>query len=491
MNKQKNNFFSNNLSRHRFATIICTIGPTCNTLDMLKKLIYAGMNVARLNFSHGTHEEKKQLIKLIRKAEKETGKPIAILQDLQGPKLRVGELKGGGPVNLINDSTVTLTTEPCFGTAEKFYVDYKNLPNEVQPGDPVLLADGTIALQVIKKSNKEVKCRIIHGGELFPRKGVNLPGVKMSVPSLTPKDVKDLKFGVEHGVDWIALSFVREAKDITKLRARIKRLRSSLKKLPTSIPPKIIAKIEKPEAVENLDDILDKTDGIMVARGDLGVELNISKVPIIQKEMIHLANKIGKPVITATQMLESMTHAAIPTRAEASDVANAIFDGTDAVMLSAETAFGKFPEEAVKALNLISRQAEYSHLFNPGRCEIKSNTMHAIAASASDTAEEINASSVVVYTYSGNAAIKVASFRPKRPILALCTNVDVARQLMVYWNIKTITVRECKNINQMLTLADKKVIEANCGKSGDSYVLIAGTPGESGKTDFLHVRKLK
>ena len=490
MNK-KTNFFSNVLPRHRFATIVCTIGPTCNTLPMLKKLIYAGMNVARLNFSHGTHEEKKHLIKLIRKAEKETGRPIAILQDLQGPKLRVGELKGGGPINLINGKTVTLTTVPCFGTAEKFYVDYKNLHNEVKPGDPILLADGTIALQVIKKNNTEVLCKIIHGGELYPRKGVNLPGVKMSVPSLTPKDVKDLKFGVEHGVDWIALSFVREAKDIIKLRARIKKLRAALKKLPTSIPPKIIAKIEKPEAVENLTAILDATDAIMVARGDLGVELSISKVPVVQKEMIHLANKVGKPVITATQMLESMTQASIPTRAEASDVANAIFDGTDAVMLSAETAFGKFPEEAVKSLNLISRQAEYSHLFNPKCCEIRSNTMHAIAASASDTAEEIGASSVVVFTYSGNAAIKVASFRPKRPILALCTNIDVARQLMVYWNIKTITVPECKTLKRMIKLADEKVKEANCGKTGDNYVLIAGTPGESGKTAFLHVRKLK
>ena len=491
MNKQKKDFFSSNLSRHRFATIICTIGPTCNTPELLTKLAYAGMNVARLNFSHGTHDEKKRLIKIIRKVEKETGKTIAILQDLQGPKLRVGELKGGGPVNLVNDATVTLTTEPCFGTAEKFYVDYKNLPNEVKPGDPILIADGTIALQVIKKNKVEVLCKVIHGDELYPRKGVNLPGVKMSVPSLTPKDIKDLKFGVEHGVDWIALSFVREAKDITKLRARIKKIRSSLKKLPTSIPPKIIAKVEKPEAVENLNAILEAADSIMVARGDLGVELSISRVPVIQKEMIHLANKIGKPVITATQMLESMTHAAIPTRAEASDVANAIFDGTDAVMLSAETAFGKFPVESVKALDLISRQAEYSHIFNPGRCEITSNTMHAIASSASDTAEEINASCVVVFTYSGNSAIKVASFRPKQPILALCTNVDVARQLMVYWNIKTITIPECKTLKRMVNLADKKVLESNCGKSGDNYVLIAGAPGESGKTAFLHVRKLK
>ncbi len=491
MNKQKKDFFSSNLSKHRFATIVCTIGPTCNTPEILKKLVFAGMNVARLNFSHGSHDEKKRIIKIIRKVEKETGKTIAILQDLQGPKLRVGELKNGGPVNLVNGATVTLTTEPCIGTAEKFYVDYKNLPNEVKPGDPVLIADGTIALQVIKKDKVEVLCEIIHGGELNPRKGVNLPGVKMSVPSLTPKDVKDLKFGVEHGVDWIALSFVREAKDITKLRARITKLRASLKKLPTLIPPKIIAKVEKPEAVANLAEILDATDGVMVARGDLGVELSISRVPVIQKEMIHLANKIGKPVITATQMLESMTHATIPTRAEASDVANAIFDGTDGVMLSEETAFGKFPVEAVKALDLIARNAEYSHIYNPNRCDMKSNTTYAIAASASDTAEEINASCVVVFTYSGNSAIKVASFRPKRPILALCTNVDVARQLMVYWNIKTVTVPECKTLKQMINLADKKVLESNCGKAGDNYVLIAGTPEESGKTSFLHVRKLK
>ena len=229
----------------------------------------------------------------------------------------------------------------------------------------------------------------------------------------------------------------------------------------------------------------------MVARGDLGVELSISRVPVIQKEMIHLANKIGKPVITATQMLESMTHATIPTRAEASDVANAIFDGTDGVMLSEETAFGKFPVEAVKALDLIARTAEDSHIYNPQRCDMKSNTTYAIASSASDTAEEINASCVVVFTYSGNSAIKVASFRPKRPILSLCTNVDVARQLMVYWNIKTVTVPECKTLKRMITLADQKVLEANCGKPGDDYVLIAGAPGQSGKTAFLPVRKLK
>jgi len=401
-----NNFFRET-PKHRRVTLICTIGPATSSQEMIDQLVECGMDVARLNFSHGSHKQKADIITRIRSAEKRAGRPIAILQDLQGPKLRVGELRGGKPVELKTGMSVTISTAPCFGTAERLYVDYPHLSKETKRGDAILLSDGTITLRVAHThpAANEIECDIIHGGLLYPRKGVNLPGVKLSIPSLTDKDKDDLVFGIEHGVDWVALSFVREADDIESLRKRITELRMRLGHTTNSVPPKIIAKIEKPEAVFAIASILEAADGIMVARGDLGVEMKQAIVPVIQKEIISLANTKGKPVITATQMLESMVHAPIPTRAEASDVANAVFDGSDAIMLSAETAAGEFPLEAVQYLDRIARETETSPLFSPRRPSPSRSISESIAASACEMAGNIRAACIVVFTHTGASVI--------------------------------------------------------------------------------------
>ncbi len=490
MNKQENSFFSDTTTKHRHATIICTIGPACDSYEMLKKLIKAGMDVARLNFSHGDHEQKKRIIRLIKKAEKETGKPIAILQDLQGPKLRVGEFRGGKPVELISGQKVIITTAPCFGTAEKFSVNYPKLPKEVRKNDPILLADGTITLKVLSATKHEVVCKIIHGGALSAHKGVNLPGVRLSIPALTEKDKKDLEFGVKEGVNWIALSFVRKAKDIIDLRKRILKIYNSLPYNKNSFPPKIIAKIEKPEGVNNFSEITEETDGIMVARGDLGVEINPWKVPVIQKEIISFANKLNKPVITATQMLVSMVNSPIATRAETSDVANALFDGADAVMLSEETAMGKFPIEVVKYMDKIAKETETSVLFNPVKYSPTGDVADAVASSAAEIANNIKASCIVVFTHTGSAAIQVAQFRPKMPILALCTNKNVARQLKLYWNITAVSAPICKTRQRLFKIAKENVLQAGFGKTGDNYVIIAGESSDPGKTNWVQAKEI-
>jgi pyruvate kinase len=445
------------------------------------------MDVARLNFSHGNHEQKRRIIRLIRRAEKKAGRPIAILQDLQGPKLRVGEFRGGNPVELKTGSTVTITTTPCFGSEERFFVDYASLAKDVGKDDPILLSDGSITLQVSKADATagEVYCSVLHGGILYPRKGVNLPGIKLSISSMTEKDKTDLAFGIEQGVDWVALSFVREAKDILSLRRRINRIRSRLETPGTSVPPKIIAKIEKPEAVDAIREIMDAADGIMVARGDLGVEMKQVLVPVVQKEIINMANATGKPVITATQMLESMVHAPVPTRAEVSDVANAIFDGSDAIMLSAESAVGKYPLESVAYLDRIARETEASPLFEPRRLSARNEVSDAIAASACELAGSIAASCIVVFTHTGTTAIQVARFRPKTPIVALCGNSDICRQLMVYWNIKPLKAPVCRSINRLLRVAGESVVKLGCGKPGDEYVLVAGSSVKPGRTDWV------
>ncbi len=491
MSNIENSFFSDQVANHRHATIICTIGPACESYEMLKKLIEAGMDVARLNFSHGNHKQKKRIIKLIRRAEKETGKPVAILQDLQGPKLRVGEFRGAKSVKLEDGKKVTITTDPCFGTPEKFSVNYPKLPEEVRKGDPILLADGTIILKVLSATTYEVNCKIIHGGTLSAHKGVNLPGVRLSIPALTEKDEKDLEFGVKEGVNWIALSFVRKAKDIIDLRKRIMKIYNSLPFNKKSFPPKIIAKIEKPEGVENFSEITKEADGIMVARGDLGVEINPWKVPVIQKEIIGFANKLNKPVITATQMLVSMVNSPIATRAETSDVANAIFDGADAVMLSEETAMGKFPIEVVKYMDKIAKETEASPLFKPVKYAPSGDVADAVASSATDIAKNIDASCIVVFTHTGSAAIQVAQFRPKMPILALCTNKNVARLLKLYWNITAVSAPICKTRRRLFKIARENVLQSGFGKTGDNYVIIAGESSDPGKTNWVQAKEIK
>ena len=413
----------------RRTKIVCTMGPAVSGKEKVKELIECGMDVARLNFSHGTHKQKDEIIEDVRSAAKEAGKTVAILQDLQGPKLRVGEMRGGKPVVLEDNATLVICSEPIFGTAERVFVDYPKLAEEVEVGSPILLADGSITLKVLAadKSSGEITCKVIHGGELYPRKGVNLPGVKLSISSLTKKDREDLAYGVKSGVDWIALSFVRSAADIEELRALVDEIYASLDSPVNSQKPKLLAKIEKPEALSCLAEIVAASDGIMVARGDLGVEMPLSLVPVAQKAIIAEANKAGKPVITATQMLESMINAPVATRAEACDVANAVFDGSDAVMLSAETAMGQYPKEAVSFMARVLAETEASPIYKNNLYDI-ADEMAQAACSLSDW-EKTDA--LVVYTETGETARHCSACRPKTPIFALCGNEDVARQLVL------------------------------------------------------------
>ena len=413
----------------RRTKIVCTMGPAVSGKEKVKELIECGMDVARLNFSHGTHKQKDEIIEDVRAAAKEAGKTVAILQDLQGPKLRVGEMRGGKPVVLEDNATLVICSEPIFGTAERVFVDYPKLAEEVEVGSPILLADGSITLKVLAadKSSGEITCKVIHGGELYPRKGVNLPGVKLSISSLTKKDREDLAYGVAAGVDWIALSFVRSAADIEELRSLVDEIYASLDKPVNSQKPKLLAKIEKPEALSCLAEIVAASDGIMVARGDLGVEMPLSLVPVAQKAIIAEANKAGKPVITATQMLESMINAPVATRAEACDVANAVFDGSDAVMLSAETAMGQYPKEAVSFMARVLAETEASPIYKNNLYDI-ADEMAQAACSLSDW-EKTDA--LVVYTETGETARHCSACRPKTPIFALCGNEDVARQLVL------------------------------------------------------------
>jgi len=413
----------------RRTKIVCTMGPAVSGKEKVKELILCGMDVARLNFSHGTHKQKDEIIEDVRAAAKEAGKTVAILQDLQGPKLRVGEMRGGKPVVLEDHAKLIICSEPIFGTAERVFVDYPKLAEEVEVGSPILLADGSITLKVLSadKNSGEITCEVIHGGELYPRKGVNLPGVKLSISSLTKKDREDLAYGVAKGVDWIALSFVRSAADIEELRALVDEIYASLDSPVNSQKPKLLAKIEKPEALSCLSEIVAASDGIMVARGDLGVEMPLSLVPVAQKAIIAEANKAGKPVITATQMLESMINAPVATRAEACDVANAVFDGSDAVMLSAETAMGQYPKEAVSFMARVLSETEASPIYKDNLYDI-SDEMAQAACSLSDW-EKTGA--LVVYTETGETARHCSACRPRTPIFALCADEDVARQLVL------------------------------------------------------------
>src|ERR1700694_3442994 len=387
----------------RHSKMVCTIGPASRSPRMIDRLLRAGMDVARLNFSHGTHEEHAKNISMLRAAAIEHEKPIAILADLQGPKIRTGPLAGGGPVMLRSGQKFMITTAKILGDSTRVNTVFTPLPHEVHRGDRILLSDGLIELRVEKVSGREVICQVVNGGALGEHKGINLPGIKLRVPALTPKDRADLKFALKHGADYIAVSFVRRPEDVVLAKTLVRR---AGKDTP------VIAKLEKPEAIENLDAILRVADGVMVARGDLGVEMNPEKVPVVQKTIIARAREFRRPVITATQMLESMTENPRPTRAEASDVANAIFDGSDAVMLSAETASGAYPLEAVEMMDRIIREAEANnlHVLRPSPSQFN------IAETASElichASEELHMKVIAVFTETGFTARLVSKQRP-------------------------------------------------------------------------------
>src|SRR5579883_910840 len=428
----------------RRTKIICTLGPAAQTREQIGALITAGMNIARINFSHGTQEEHAQTIQNVRAAARDAHKTIAILQDLQGPKIRVGKLSGG-QVELVPGRDLIITTEDITGTSEKISTTYEHFARDVKAGQTILLDDGLMKLRVESIKGKEVTTTVIDGGTLHEHKGINLPSTALSAPSLTEKDIDDLKFGVGQGVDFIALSFVRSAKDMDDLRKRITSLGAS-------VP--IIAKIEKPEAIACIDEVVHASDGVMVARGDLGVELPPQDVPMLQKMIVRKCNDAGVPVITATQMLESMVHNPRPTRAEASDVANAVLDGTDAVMLSEETSVGEHPIESVQMMADVCEQAEKAHryeqkLWIPGDTHPMPSE-RAIAHSACVLAERLHARAILSLTHSGTTARLISRERPSVPVIGVTTTEIIARRMCLYWGVESMLIDEFRDTDSAL-----------------------------------------
>jgi pyruvate kinase len=460
--------------------IVCTLGPATSTDDAIRSLIEAGMNVARVNFSHGTHEQHATTIAMVRRLADEMGKPIAILGDLQGPRIRVGDLPE--PIRLEVGGDVTLVHEGEERPGE-IPITYDQLANDVRVGDRILIDDGLIELLAVDVGNSRVSAKVLNGGLLKSHKGLNLPGIQVSAPSITEKDSADIRFAIDQKVDFIALSFVRRGEDIDSLRTMV---------------PKwllIIAKIEKDVALLNIDAIIRASDGVMVARGDLGVELPFEAVPGAQKRIIRLANKYGRPVITATQMLESMIEHPRPTRAEASDVANAIMDGTDAVMLSAETAAGAYPRLAVEAMTRIIREIEQRPPSKPfagaEQGEGIVTTEVAIAAATVAAVDMLGAPLVVVFTKSGFSARVVASKRPAVPILALTDEIRTYRQLALVWGVVPELVPHCQDYEEMMSRAKGAVVARELASSGDRIIVTAGVPfDQPGTTNLLKVETI-
>jgi pyruvate kinase len=465
--------------------IVCTIGPASNSTSVIEELIRAGMNVARLNFSHGTLEEHEGYIRNIRKAASKLNTPVAILQDLAGPKIRTGKL-GKKEVQLKEGAGFTLTTAKVPGDEHSVSVNLPELAENVKRGDVIFLDDGAIKLEVVNTSSEAVRCRVIVGGVLGWEKGVNVPGVNLKIPSCTEKDFHDLLFGIEHGVDFVALSFVREARDML-------RVRNFLKKRGSDIP--LIAKIEKWEALENLDKILAASDGLMVARGDLGIEILLERVPLAQKEIIRKCNHAGKPVITATQMLESMIDAPHPTRAEVTDIANSIFDGTDAIMLSGETSIGRYPAEAVQVMMKIALITEaalpYSKMLRDKGADLEPKTDDAISYAACHTAHQLGAAAIVAFTSSGSTARRVAKYRPGIPILSATPSPKQRRRLLISWGVYPYEVAEPSDVADLLAQGTRLSLETGVARKGDLIVITAGIPiGVEGTTNLLKVERV-
>jgi pyruvate kinase len=458
--------------------IVCTLGPSSSSRDALRSLIEAGMNVARINFSHSTHDQHAATIALLREIAADMKRPIAILGDLQGPRIRIGDL--AEPRELADGSDVVLVPEHV-AKGDEIPVTYDRLPDDVHVGDRILINDGLIELVVLDVDSPLVMARVIHGGRLSSHKGINLPGVRVSAPSITEKDREDVKFAVQQDLEYLALSFVRRAQDISELRSMI----------PKSML--VVAKIEKDSALENIESIVRASDGIMVARGDLGVELPFEEVPYAQKRIIALCNRLGRPVITATQMLESMITHPRPTRAEASDVANAILDGTDAVMLSAETAAGQYPRLAVEAMTRIIGEIEGKATSQWRRDERRRgdaavSTEFAIAAAGAAAVNMLNAPAMIVFTKSGFSARVVASHRPSVPILVLTDIPRTFRQLALVWGVVPELVPHCNTYDEMVRLGLEAVQRRDMARAGDRIVVTAGIPFDvPGTTNLLKV----
>jgi pyruvate kinase len=462
----------------RRAKIVCTIGPAVSTAERIAELVGAGMDIARLNFSHGTHADHAAALRLIRSESERTGKPIAILQDLCGPKIRTGS---SGPAALETGQNVTLVSGNA-GDASTLGVSYDRLAEEVHPGDRILLGDGQVELRVERVEGGQVVCRVEHGGALRAKMGVNLPSERMRGGALTEKDRADLEFGLSIGVDWIALSFVRSAGDVEELRALTERLGS---------PTPIVAKIETPSAVANIDTIVRVADAIMVARGDLGVELPPERVPVVQREIIGTCRIHKKPVIVATEMLQSMVDSPRPTRAEASDVATAVFGGTDAVMLSGETATGNYPVRACQMMDRIVREAEGSPFFEPRPSDPSSATPEAIAHAAARIAREIGAKVIVALTQSGGTARLVSKARPSVPILALSPDQKTLARLALFWGVSPRALDVVTDLELLNQRVRALIVESALADRGDSFVLVYGAPiGAGGATNAVRVESV-
>ncbi len=464
--------------------IVCTIGPASEQKEVFAELVKKGLNVARLNFSHGDHQEHLARIDMIKEVREELNRPVAILLDTKGPEIRTGKFSVP-VVELEEGQEFILTTEDYLGDQNKCQVSYQGLPNDVKPGDHVLIDDGLIDLEVLSTTATDVVTRVLNAGPVKNNKGVNVPGVAINLPAITPKDESDIKFGLENGIDFIAASFIRKEADVMEIR--------KILEANGGHDVHIISKIENQEGMDNLEEILEVSDGLMVARGDLGVEIPTEQVPLAQKKMIRMCNEAGKPVITATQMLDSMIRNPRPTRAETTDVANAIFDGTDAIMLSGETAAGRYPVESVKTMAVIAKAAEdnldYRTILKNTAANKNDDTVtYAVSHATANTAMDLNASAIITATASGFTARKISRFRPKAPVVAATTSEKVRRKMNLVWGVETVKISEAANTDQIFDMAVDASREAGLVNKGDLVVITAGVPvGVAGATNLMKV----
>lgn len=470
----------------RKTKIICTIGPASDSVERLKEMMLAGMNVARFNFSHGTHEEQRERFRRVVQAREELGLPVATLLDTKGPEIRLRDFEGGR-VELKPGQEFVLTTEEILGTAERAAISYKNLKNDVHVGNVVLIDDGLIEMKVEEIYGEEIICRVVNGGFISNHKGINVPGATLSMPYISQVDREDILFGIETGYDFLAASFVRCKDDILQIRQILEEQGSEMK---------VIAKIENMQGIQNLEEILEVSDGIMVARGDMGVEIPLEEVPVLQKKLIKLANAQGKHVITATQMLESMIKNPRPTRAEATDIANAIYDGTTAIMLSGESAAGQYPVEAVKTMARIAATAEqdidYRERMRQARKIDKTDITTAIAFASCSAAMDLNAAAIITVTMSGFTAQAIARFKPGCRVVACSINERVSRQLNLLWGVNSLILKRESTTDELFSDAVAEAKKAGYVKSGDVAVLTAGVPlGVAGTTNLIHVIEIQ
>jgi pyruvate kinase len=465
----------------RKTKIVCTIGPSTRSKKKIDELVKSGMNVARLNFSHDTREAHKKSIERIRDVAKNNNQPVAILQDLAGPKIRIGDF-AEEPVNIRPGQKFILTNRDIMGDDQQVGLNYDKLPEDVKSGDTLLLADGVLEMEVMKTDSTDIECKVIVGGELSSRKGINLPDTVISTKTLTEKDKKDLAFGLENDVDYVALSFVRSAADVQEVKDIISK---------SNTKAGVIAKIEKNEALREIDKILEVVDGIMIARGDLGVEIPIEEVPVIQKDLIEKAKAKGKIVITATQMLKSMVESPHPTRAEVTDVANAIFDGTDAVMLSEETAVGKYPAKTVEMMGKIAKITEndfHNEAWNAHFTDKNLSIVESIANSACDMANQINAKGIVSFTHTGATTMLISKYKPSQKIIALTSNLKTYNKLALVWGAFPIHMKQKETVKKLDQQATVSVVEKGLCQPGELIVITAGIPlYKSGTTNLIKV----